>query len=132
MADTGHNSKEQLRSIVDRIDRLMDDRQQLAEDINDIYREAKSQGYDVPALRAVVKARREDAEKRRAFEALVETYMASLGMLADTPLGAAAAARDLPPAAKLTPADTSSVPFEPPDQPRVAHDGDGIPEFLQR
>ena len=67
----------------------------LADDIRDVYAEAKGNGYDVKALRAVVRMRKQDAEKRREHDALVETYAHALGMLADTPLGRAAMRRDI-------------------------------------
>lgn len=93
-AGTGHNSKQQIKSIVDRIERLEDEKQQIADDIKEIYAEAKGNGYDVKALRAIIRRRRQDAAKLAEHEALVETYMRALGMLADLPLGQAAAARE--------------------------------------
>lgn len=81
MSEVGHNSNSQLRSITERINRLEDDKKAIAEDIREIYAEAKSNGFDVPALRAVVKRQRADAEKLKEHETIVETYLASLGML---------------------------------------------------
>lgn len=74
----GHN---QLRSITERINNLEDQRRDLGDDIKEIYQEAKSNGYDVKALRAVIKRQRADADKLAEHEALVETYLVSLGML---------------------------------------------------
>jgi len=95
-----------LKSIVDRICRIEDEKQLLADDIKEIYAEAKSNGFNVKALRKVIRDRQRppDAE----LEALIDTYKAKLGILADTPLGQAAIA--------------SVVPFHPPadDEPRVA------------
>ncbi len=87
------NTDQRLRSIVDRIVRLEEERAGLGGDIKDIYAEAKSVGYDVAALRLVVKREREDAEKREkreTAEQIAAAMEAALGILRDTPLGAAA------------------------------------------
>lgn len=81
MNDVGHNSNGQLKSITERINRLEDDKKTISDDIRDVYAEAKSNGFDVPALRAVVKRQRADAQKLAEHEAVVETYLASLGQL---------------------------------------------------
>jgi uncharacterized protein (UPF0335 family) len=86
-----HNG--QLKAIVERIERLAEDKQEIADDIRDVYAEAKGNGYDVAALRALIKLRKEDANKRAERETILETYMAALGMLSDTPLGKAAMER---------------------------------------
>lgn len=86
----GHNSQAQLRSIIERVERLEEEKKTIADDIKDVFAEAKGNGYDVPALKAIIKMRKEDANKRAERETLVETYMAALGMLSDTPLGRAA------------------------------------------
>jgi uncharacterized protein (UPF0335 family) len=96
MSDIGHNSAvnqdtaKRLLSIIERIERLEEERKALQADIKDIYTEAKSAGYDVPTIRLLIKRRAEDAAKREEREALLETYLAALGQLADTPLGQAA------------------------------------------
>jgi uncharacterized protein (UPF0335 family) len=92
MADVGHNG--QLRSIVERIERLEEEKAATASDISDVYKEAKGNGFDVKALRAVIRLRKIDAQTRREQEAILETYMHALGMLADLPLGKAAINRD--------------------------------------
>jgi len=109
MAGPGHNG--QLKSIVERIERLEEEKKCLADDIRDVYAEAKGNGYDVKALRAIVRMRKQDAEKRREHEALVETYAHALGMLADTPLGDAAIRRELSAAGHTSTAD---APFQLP------------------
>jgi uncharacterized protein (UPF0335 family) len=91
--NTGHNSKEQLRSIVERVENLEAEKANLAVDIRDIYAEAKGNGYDVKALRAIIRRRKQDADKLAEHDALVETYLHALGMLADLPLGQAAIER---------------------------------------
>jgi uncharacterized protein (UPF0335 family) len=100
MAAIGHNSeaahtfaKDQLKSIVDRVERLEEEKAATASDIRDIYAEAKGNGYDVKAIRAIVRMRKQDADARREHEHIVDTYMLALGMLSDTPLGAAAIER---------------------------------------
>ena len=98
MSDIGHNSvntvtAKRLLSIIERVEALEADRKALAEDVKDIYTEAKSAGFNVPTIRAIVKHRAEDAAKREEREALLETYLAALGQLGDTPLGKAALGR---------------------------------------
>lgn len=89
----GHNAKGQLKAFVERIERLEEEKGELVGDIRDVYKEANGEGFDVPALRHIIRLRKQDAAKRREHEAIVETYMHALGMLADTPLGQAAIAK---------------------------------------
>jgi uncharacterized protein (UPF0335 family) len=74
----GHNSidKDRLRAFVDRIESLSE-KAELASDIRDVYAEAKGAGYDVAALRQVIKMRRQDAGERDARQAIIDEYMAS-------------------------------------------------------
>lgn len=81
MNEIGHNSNSQLKSICERINNLEDEKKNIADDIREIYAEAKSNGYDVPALRAVIKRQRADAQKLAEHEAMVEVLMTSLGMI---------------------------------------------------
>ena len=85
----------QLKSIVERIEKLEDERAVLAEDIKEVYAEAKGNGFDVKILRKVVAMRKQDADKRREEQAVIAVYMQELGMLADTPLGRAAIEREM-------------------------------------
>lgn len=80
----------QLNSIVQRIERLEDEKAQIAEDIKDVYKEAKGNGFDPKIIKKVISLRKMDASKRLEEQALLATYMDALGMLADTPLGRAA------------------------------------------
>lgn len=92
----GHNSavaKDQLKAIIERIERLSEEKDGIASDIRDVFTEAKGNGFDVPALKAIIKLRKEDANKRAERETILETYMMALGMLADLPLGQAAMKR---------------------------------------
>lgn len=76
----GHNSKEQLRSIVERVERLNEEKADLQSDIKDIFTEARGNGFDVKALRSIIRIRAEDPTKRAEREAILETYMQTLGM----------------------------------------------------
>lgn len=89
-------AREQLQSYRDRIVALEEQKQEIADDIKDVYLEAKGQGYDTKSLRQVVKRKRETASqaaKRRETEIITELYLANLGMLDGTPLGDAARER---------------------------------------
>ena len=81
MTEIGHNSiaKDQLKSIIERVERLEDDKKAISDDIKDVYGEAKGNGFDVKALRAIVRYRKEDAQDRAEREAIFETYLAALG-----------------------------------------------------
>jgi uncharacterized protein (UPF0335 family) len=83
-------SNNQISSIVQRIERLEDEKSQIAEDIKEVYKEAKGNGFDPKIIKKVVSLRKMDASKRLEEQALIATYMDALGMLADTPLGRAA------------------------------------------
>ena len=91
MSKIGHNvAAERLISIVERIEKLEEERKHLQEDLKDIYTEAKSAGFDVKVLRMVIASRKKDQAEWEEQQALLETYMRALGQLADTPLGQAA------------------------------------------
>jgi len=87
-------AKEQLKAIVERIERLEEEKKTIADDIKDVYGEAKGNGYDVTALKTIIKMRKEDANKRAEKETILETYLQALGMLGGTPLGDAALRRE--------------------------------------
>lgn len=96
----GHNSdvadpvtRARLKSIVERVERLEEEKSGLSEDIKEIYGEAKATGFDVKVIRQIIRLRKIELDKRREAEMLLETYMSALGMLADTPLGRAAIER---------------------------------------
>lgn len=75
----GHNG--QLKSIVERIENIESQIKELGSDRSDIYSEAKGSGWDVKAIRAIVRMRKQDANERAEQETILETYMQSLGML---------------------------------------------------
>lgn len=88
-ANIGHNSepvaqysKDQLKAIVGRIERLEEEKKTISDDVNDIYKEAKGNGYDVKALRTIIRMRKQDANERAEQETILDTYLHALGMLA--------------------------------------------------
>lgn len=87
MSGPGHNSsdggavaRDQLRSIVERIERLEEEKKVIADDIKDVYGEAKANGYDVKVLRKVIAIRKQDQNERLEQEAVLDTYLHALGM----------------------------------------------------
>lgn len=81
MMDQGHNSDSHLKSLVERIERLEEEKAGIASDIRDVYAESKGNGFDVKALRTIVRLRKQDANQRQEEETILETYMQALGML---------------------------------------------------
>lgn len=88
MTEVGHNSRkaggvavEQLRSIVERIEHLEEEKAAIAADIGDVFAEAKGNGWNLPAIRQILKLRKMDASERDEREAVVDTYRRCLGML---------------------------------------------------
>jgi len=80
MAKTGGIAADQLKSVIERIERLEEEKAGLASDIKDIFAEAKGNGYDVKTLRTVIRLRKQDAAEREEAEFLLETYKRALGM----------------------------------------------------
>lgn len=88
-AQIGHNSespaakfsRDQLKAIIERIERLEEEKKTISDDIRDVYAEAKGNGYDVKALRTIVRMRKQDANERQEQETILETYMHALGMI---------------------------------------------------
>jgi uncharacterized protein (UPF0335 family) len=75
-------AKDQLKAFVERVERLEEEKKAIADDIRDVYAEAKGNGFDVKTLRVVVRLRKQDVNDRKEQEALLETYLHALGMLA--------------------------------------------------
>ena len=75
-------AKGQLKAFVQRIERLEEERKTLGDDIREVYAEAKGAGFDVKAMRVVVRLRKQDTDERKEQEAILETYLQALGMLA--------------------------------------------------
>ena len=74
-------AKDQLKSIIERIERLEEEKKAIADDIRDVYAESKGNGFDVKALRTIVRLRKQDPNERAEEETILETYMHALGML---------------------------------------------------
>ena len=74
-------AKDQLKAFVERVERLEEEKKAIADDIRDVYGEAKVNGFDVKALRSVVRLRKQDVNERKEQEAILETYLHALGML---------------------------------------------------
>jgi len=71
---------DQLRLFIERIERLEEEKKGIADDVKDVYLEAKSQGYDAKTMRAIVRLRRMEKNARQEAEALLDTYKAALGL----------------------------------------------------
>jgi uncharacterized protein (UPF0335 family) len=80
----------QIKALVERIEKLEEEKAAIAEDIKEVYAEAKGNGFDPKIIKKVIALRKQDAQKRAEEQAVLATYMDALGMLATTPLGAAA------------------------------------------
>lgn len=73
-------SAEQLRLFIERIERLEEEKKATADDIKDVYAEAKANGYDVKTMRSIVRLRKMEANARAEAEALLETYRSALNI----------------------------------------------------
>ena len=71
----------QLRSLIERIERLEEEKKAIAADIKEIYGEAKSTGFDTKIMRKVVSLRKKDAAERQEEEAILDLYLSALGMI---------------------------------------------------
>jgi uncharacterized protein (UPF0335 family) len=80
-AKVGGVAVEQLRSIVQRVEKLEEDKSAIAADIRDVFAEAKGNGFDVKAIRQVIKLRKLDAADREEQELVLDTYRRALGMI---------------------------------------------------
>jgi uncharacterized protein (UPF0335 family) len=80
--ETAHRfAKDQLKAVIERIERLEEEKKATSDDIREVYAEAKVNGFDVKALRTIVRLRKQDVDERKEEEAVLETYMHALGML---------------------------------------------------
>ena len=75
-------AQDQLRAFIERIERMEEEKKAISDDIKEIYAEAKGNGFDTKVLRQIVRIRKQDASERMEQEALLELYMAALGMAA--------------------------------------------------
>jgi uncharacterized protein (UPF0335 family) len=74
-------AKDQLKAIIERVERLEEEKKAIADDIRDVYAEAKGNGFDVKALRTIVRLRKQDKQEREEHEAILDTYLQALGMI---------------------------------------------------
>ncbi|MGO7856838.1 DUF2312 domain-containing protein [Rhizobium ruizarguesonis] len=70
----------ELRAFIERIERLEEEKQTIADDIKDVFGEAKGRGYDTKAMKTIVRLRKKDANERLEEESILQTYMSALGM----------------------------------------------------
>lgn len=69
-----------LRQLIERIERLEEEKRGIMEDIKEVFSEVKAQGFDVKAVKAVIKLRNMEQHKRQEMEAILDSYLAALGM----------------------------------------------------
>ena len=80
MSDTTF-AREQLKTIVERIERLEEEKKSIAEDIRDVFGEAKANGFDTKVLRQVIRLRKQDLAERQEQETVLDLYLHALGMI---------------------------------------------------
>lgn len=93
MPGIGHNSEDnivaesaqtiaagQLRAFIERVERLEEEKQTIADDIKEVFAEAKGTGFDTKAMRTIIRLRKKDANERQEEEAILDLYKAALGM----------------------------------------------------
>ncbi len=90
-AEKGHNrvggvAVDQLKSVVQRVEKLEEEKAGIAADIRDVFAEAKGSGFDCAAIRKIIKLRKMDAQEREEAETILETYCRALGMQMSLPL----------------------------------------------
>ena len=73
----------QLRSIIERIERLEEEKKEVADQVKEVYAEAKANGFDTKTLRKVVSLRKKNLEERQEEEAMLDLYLHALGMIAE-------------------------------------------------
>ena len=84
----GHNraggvAEDALRTIIERIERLEEEKAGIASDIREVFTEARGNGFDVKAIRTIIKMRKQDASEREEAEHILDTYLIALGMQPD-------------------------------------------------
>ena len=82
MSDVEGVAQDQLRSFVERIERLEEEKKTISDDIKDVYAEAKGNGFDTKVLRRVISLRKQDQNERQEQEAILDLYLQALGMTA--------------------------------------------------
>ncbi|MGU9981540.1 DUF2312 domain-containing protein [Phreatobacter sp. HK31-P] len=80
MVDTQSVAADQLKSIIERVERLEEEKKALQEDIKEVYGEAKANGFDTKVLRKIVALRKQDRDERMEEESILDLYLQALGM----------------------------------------------------
>ena len=82
MSEAGHNSvaADELRLLIERVERLEEEKAGVAGDIKDVFFEAKARGYDAKIMKQVIRLRKMQEDDRREMEAILDTYKSALGM----------------------------------------------------
>ena len=80
MAEVGSVAGDRLRTIIERIERLEDEKKALSDDIREVYSEAKGAGFDIKIIRQIVRLRKMDASDRSEMEQVLDVYKRALGM----------------------------------------------------
>jgi len=81
MSEQQNVAGDQLRQYIERIERLEEEKKAIADDIKDVFAEAKGNGFDVKALRKIISLRKMDKDERQEQEAILDLYMQALGMI---------------------------------------------------
>ena len=81
MSEVEASTRNQLKAFIERIERLEEEKAAISADVKEVYAEAKGTGFDVKALRAIIRIRKQDDHERQEQEAVLETYMNALGMI---------------------------------------------------
>lgn len=89
MTQVGNIAADQLRSIIERIERLEEEKKNIASDVRDVYAEAKANGYDTKAIRQIIRLRKLDTHERDEEEYTLDLYKRALGMAPDADEAAA-------------------------------------------
>ena len=85
-SNSGAIASEELRQFIERVERLEEEKKTIADDIKDVYGEAKGRGYDTKAMKTIVRLRKKDANERLEEELILDTYMHALGMIDEAPV----------------------------------------------
>lgn len=80
-SDTHGVARDQLRAFIERIERLEEEKQTIADDIKDVYGEAKGTGFDTKILKMVIRLRKKDEQERMEEDMMLDTYLHALGMI---------------------------------------------------
>ncbi len=91
MPDVGGIAGERLKSLIERIERLEEEKRALGEDIKEVYAEAKGTGFDAKIMRQIIRIRKRDQDELDEEETLLDVYKRALGMLPDAPAQSQAA-----------------------------------------